>query len=76
LFERASRRVALTAIGRRFEHDLGPAYDDLRAAFETVREVQLSQRLEPLRSEQVDLLLTCLPVTGTDVGLWPMVADA
>jgi DNA-binding transcriptional LysR family regulator len=109
LFERTSRRVALTAIGRRFEHDLRPAYDDLRAAFETavhaargvggtvrvgftgaaagqlliqatglfgsrhpdcqvqIREVQLSQRLEPLRSEQVDLLLTCLPVTGTDV---------
>lgn len=37
LFERSSRRVALTELGRRFLADARPAYEQLAAAFEAAR---------------------------------------
>ncbi|WP_025273147.1 LysR family transcriptional regulator [Haloglycomyces albus] len=37
LFERTSRRVALTDLGERFRAEAGPAYERLNAAFEAAR---------------------------------------
>jgi DNA-binding transcriptional LysR family regulator len=114
LFERTSRSVALTPIGRRLHDDLRPAFEQLEAALGTavaagrgvtgtlrvgfvgaaagrlllgatdaftarhpdcevvIREVQMGEALERLRADELDVLIACLPLTGTDLANGPV----
>ncbi|MBL7491539.1 LysR family transcriptional regulator [Frankia sp. AgB1.9] len=115
LFERTSRRVALTPVGRQLRDDLAPAYRQveeamaravaygkgvsgvLRVGFSSpwaadrileagkvfrhrhpdcavsLREVQLTDPLGPLRAGQLDLQLTEFPVAEQDLTTGPVV---
>jgi DNA-binding transcriptional LysR family regulator len=115
LFERTSRRVTLTAIGRRLRDDLEPAYQQVEAAIARakeagrgvggvlrlgleapaladlmapalekfrqlmpdceirIREVDFSDPLRMLRADEVDVLVTLLPVTEPDLTVGPVV---
>jgi len=114
LFERTSRSVALTPIGRRLHDDLRPAFERLEAALAAavtagrgvagelrvgfvgaaagqllaratgafrarhpacevvVREAHMDEALEQLRADELDVLIACLPLTGTDLANGPV----
>jgi DNA-binding transcriptional LysR family regulator len=114
LFERTSRSVALTPIGRRLHDDLRPAFERLEAALAAavaagrgvtgslrvgfvgaaagqlmiratdafaarhpgcevvIGEVQMGEALERLRADELDVLIACLPLTGTDLANGPV----
>lgn len=114
LFERTSRRVALTPIGRRLRDDLDPAYDQIRQGVDRaitagrdvrgvlrvgffraaasrfileaaesfqarypdcevqIRENQLSDGLERLRADEIDMLFLMLPVREPDLATGPV----
>ena len=109
LFNRTSRHVSLTTVGRQLHHELRPAWDDLRAAVQRaietgrglsgalhvafvspaaaqllagvtqvfhehapdcevrIREAQADQILPRIRSGEIDLGLTTLPVDDPDL---------
>jgi len=115
LFERTSRRVALTPVGRRLRDDLGPAYGQIRDGIERaitagrevrgvlrvgffraaasqfileaaerfqarypdcdvqIRENQLSDGLELLRTDEIDMLFLMLPVDEPDLATGPVI---
>lgn len=114
LFERTSRRVVLTPVGRRLYDDLRPAYEQLRSGIERAvragREVQgvlrvgfvgaaagqfaldaarvfqarhpgcdvqicenqVTDAFGPLRADEIDVLLTTLPVREPDLTTGPV----
>jgi DNA-binding transcriptional LysR family regulator len=114
LFERTSRSVALTPIGRRLHDDLRPAFEQLEAALATavaagrgvtgelrvgfvgaaagqllvqatdrfaarhpevevrMHEVQMGEALDRLRSDRLDVLIACLPLSGPDLANGPV----
>ncbi|MFF7154591.1 LysR substrate-binding domain-containing protein [Streptomyces sp. NPDC008139] len=114
LFERTSRSVVLTPIGRRLHDDLRPAFERLEAALATavaegrgvagllrvgfvgaaasqllvraterfrtrhpgceveIREVQMTEALERLRADALEVLIACLPLSGPDLANGPV----
>jgi DNA-binding transcriptional LysR family regulator len=114
LFERSSRRVALTPVGQRLYEDLRPAYEQIQTGVERavragrevrgrlrvgfvgaaagqfvldaarvfqarhpdcdvqIRENQVTDAFGPLRADEIDVLLTTLPVSEPDLTTGPV----
>lgn len=114
LFERTSRRVVLTPVGRRLYEDLRPAYQQIQTGIERavragrevrgllrvgfvgaaagqfvldaarvfqarypecdvqIRENQVTDAFGPLRADEIDMLLTTLPVGEPDLSTGPV----